>query len=217
MAGITQVFDEGKVALMNTGWTSFVTTAKLYTNLDALVDTQTVTFAFDDVAIEWKPTADIVFDVASSTQDVSYVTIGTTTVPYYSKLFASLYDFTTAGTLTIDSWVFTLAGSGTFTITDEGVEALFNVGVLGITSAQLRNITGLVTIDTQSVTFSVTDAGGTLEPTADIVFNGTTADSGRLIYIYVSAVNIFVKDLGQNYVFTTPGTLTVDSWTVNIT
>ena len=211
MAGTTEIYDEGAVVLVSTGWTSYVTHARLWTDSNVEVDEQSVTFTYNTSEKRWKPTGDIVFDVAAGTQDVSYVTIGSSTVEYYEKVFATLYDFTTLGTLTIDSWAFNITGTS---LNDDGKEALFGTGFLGIATAKLYTSGSAVLLDTQSVTFEVTQADGTIEPTANIIFD-VTSGIAYSIQLLISTTVVYNRTLDSTYPFTTPGTLTVDSWAIS--
>ena len=212
MAGTTETYDEGKVVLMETGWTSYVTHARLWTDSNVEVDEQSVTFTYNTSENRWKPTGDIVFDVVAGTQDVSYVTIGSSTVEYYSKAFATLYDFTTLGTLTIDSWPFNITGDY---LNDDGKEALFGTGFLGIATAKLYTSGSAVLLDTQSVTFEVTNQGGQLEPTANIIFD-VTSGIAYSIQLFISTTVVYGRTLDSTYTFDTPGRLTVDSWAISL-
>jgi len=211
MAGTTRIHDAGAVVLVSTGWTSYVTHARLWTDSNVEVDEQSVTFTYNTSEKRWKPTGDIVFDVAAGTQDVSYVTIGSSTVEYYEKVFATLYDFTTLGTLTIDSWAFNITGTS---LNDDGKEALFGTGFLGIATAKLYTSGSAVLLDTQSVTFEVTQADGTIEPTANIIFD-VTSGIAYSIQLLISTTTVYNRTLDSTYTFTTPGTLTVDSWAIS--
>jgi hypothetical protein len=213
----TAVSTFGKSALFSQGWTTGIVRARLYTNLDALVDTQTIEMAYNSSTDTLSPTADIVFNVGTGVEDVAYVDIGyidggSLWVGYYTKDLPSLYDFTTAGTLTIDSWAITFGGTS---LTVAGKDVLVPSGFTStVVSAKLYNSADEL-LDTQSVTLSVTS--GVMSPTADIVFNVATGKVAYYITLVTSgAVEVYKRILSTSYTFTTKGTLTVDAWNITI-
>jgi len=137
--------------LFTGGFTSNIQWIRLYTQTGVLVDEQPVTFTYQTDKIEI--TADVVFEVPASTNDVSYVIVGRTQTPldflYYRKMLDVLYDFTTAGTLTIDSFTFAVTGAP---LQPDGREALFTTGWSSyITQIRINNSGGA--IDTKPATF----------------------------------------------------------------
>ena len=221
---------EGKSKLFNSGWTSNITKAYLYTSSDVLVNTQDVTFTYSGGYLQ--PSADIVFSVAAGVTNVAKVQIGytfTNPLPPNQTLFASLYEealdttynFATAGTLTIDSWQINIAGTS---LVAAGKEALFTTGWgTAITKAKLYT-SGNVLVNTQTVDFDVVSySGGTdykLEVDAPIVFSVSTTTS-NITYITLTKTDdtvLYSRTLPSPapYNFTTPGTLTVPTWVITI-
>jgi len=206
----------GKYDLFTTGWTSKVTWAKLFTNLDVEVDEQSCTLEYVGGALS--PTADIVFDVGASTDDVAYIMIGYTSgtdVAVYIKDLPSLYDFTTAGTLTIDTWTISIGGTHILTA---GKEIMAEQGFTSIITWAKLYTSANELLDSENVTLSA-NGQGIMQPTADIVFNvatGKVANYITLGYTPSSDVVCYKRVLSSSYTFTTAGTLTVDSWTITI-
>jgi hypothetical protein len=215
----TLVTSYGKNALFTAGWTTAIVRARLYTNLDALVDTQTIAMAYNSSTDTLSPTADIVFAVGAGVNDVAYVEIGfidggSLWVGFYSKDLPSLYDFSTAGTLTIDSWAITFGGTS---LTVAGKDVLVPSGFTStVVSAKLYNASDVL-LDTQSVTLTSSAGTGIMSPTADIVFNVATGGVAYYITLVTSgAVAVYKRILSTSYTFTTAGTLTVDAWSITI-
>ena len=151
----TAVTTLGKHYLFFSGWTTRVVQATLYTATNSIVDTQAVTLSYNSTTNVLSPTADIVFDVEAETEDVAYVSIDGFNdplyYPIYTKDLPSLYDFTTAGTLTIDSWDITFGGTH---LLDAGKDLLVTVGLTTkITWAKLYTSADAL-LDTQNVTFT---------------------------------------------------------------
>jgi hypothetical protein len=216
----TSVSTLGKYYLLFSGWTTRIVRAKLYTSSNVLVATETVTFSYNSTTNILSPTAPIVFDVAEAVDDVAYVVIegfnDPTYYAIYTKDLPSLYDFTTAGTLTVSSWEITFSGSY---LLDAGKDILVTEGLSSkITWAKLYNASNVL-LDTQSVTMSASSSTGIMQPTADIVFDvatGGVASYIRLGYTDGSDVICYQRTLPSTYTFTTAGTLTVDSWFITI-
>ena len=215
----TAVSEIGAYNLFYGGWTSSVAQAKLYTNLDVLVDTQAITLNY--ASSQMQVSADIVFSVAAGTNDVSYVEIGYTSPAYeqipeswmdfYSKDLALLYDFATAGTLTIDS--FNISVTGDY-LQAAGRDELCQYGFDSkVTWAKLYTSADAL-LDTQSVTLE-TSIAGVCSPTADIVFT-VTSGTGYYVALGYGTTVMYKRLLGAGYTFTTPGTLTVSSWEMTI-
>ena len=105
----------GKEALFTTGWNTSITKAKLYTSGNVLVNTQTVDF--DTVSIsggtdyDFEVDSPIVFSVSTATSNITYVTLtNNSDTVFYTRTLSSPapYNFVTAGSLTISTWVMTL-------------------------------------------------------------------------------------------------------------
>ena len=222
----TQVYNQGKFVLFNNGWTPQINYAILYTNTGTQVDVQEVTFAYNSGDQSIRPSANIVFDVAGGTDDVSYVEIGRFVegidpapdifTPYYRRDFASLYDFTNTGTLTIDAFTLTLSNSYLTTV---GKEKLWTSGFEGITWAKLYK-TGDVLVDTQNTTFTANSGSYNLICDADIIFDVPSGATGvsyvTLGYTDGSPVVLYNRALPTTYNFPTAGTLKIDSWVINV-
>jgi hypothetical protein len=217
----TRVTQLGRKELFDDGWTANVTWARLYTNLDVLVDEQPLTLTYDSGLDILKPTADIVFDVGAGTDDVAYVSFGYT-IPaqepapafdfeLYFKVLPSLYDFITDGTLTIDSWDITF--SGTYLLL-AGRQVLIPTGFTSkITTAKLYSSTNAL-LDTQSVTFVTDNQTGVMSPNADIIFDVDSGIASRIKLYNTGGTELYNRTLNTTYTFTTKGTLTVDAWNI---
>lgn len=215
----TAVSTAGKHELFTYGWTTRVAWAKLYTNLDVLVDTQAVTLTYN--AGVMTPSADIVFSVASGTNDCSYVEIGYTSggsveIVLYTKDLPQLYDFATAGTLTIDSWEISVGGTGLQTT---GRDELCTEGwTSNITWVKLYT-SGDVLLDTQNATFASNAGTGIMSPSGVITFNvagSQTAAYAMIGYTDGTDKGLFKKIFSSPYAFATAGTLKVNSWEITI-
>ena len=216
------LYDSGKSHLFNLGWTSGINKIYLYTSGNVLVDSQSVTFTYSGGVLV--PTADIVFNVPAGTSNVAYVEIGRYTPedppipaifnPYYKEGFSTTYNFTTAGTLTIDSWELNIGGTG---LQAAGEEALFTTGWAStITQAKLYTV-GDALVDTQSITFEV-NGSYQLVPTAAVTFDvaGSTNDV-KYINLCDASNNVYFKRLfSGDYDFPTAGTLLVSSWPFSV-
>jgi len=208
----TAVTELGSYELFNSGWESKIAWARLYTNLDVLVDEQACSFTYSGSTLN--PTADIVFDVGAGVNDVAYIILGYTTgtpldIEMYSKDLPALYDFTTAGTLTVDSWAITLGGTS---LTADGRPVLAQDGFVStIVSAKLYNASDTL-LDTQSVTMSASPSTGVMSPTADIVFDVATGGVAYYITLCNTGGTELYKRIIGSYTFATAGKLTVDAW-----
>lgn len=211
---VTGIGTLGKYELFHNGWTTRMTWAKLYTSADVLVDEQTVALSWNGTNKLMEIVADVVFDVAGGTNDVSYVIFGTGTAPdivFYTEVFAVLYDFATAGTLTLDSARFTLSSSY---ITDLGKEELSTAGWETIVTAKLY-AAGAVLLDTQTVAFS-TATTGIMTADAAIVFDVADNTAYAVDLLNVGAEALYYRVLPVTAEFVTPGTLTISSWAMTI-
>lgn len=216
----TTLYVEGKNALFRNGWTSKIEWVRLYDATNTLIDEQPVTFEY--VGNTLVPTADIVFDCPAGTNDASYVRIGYTKptpldIIFYDKDLPALYDFPTAGTLTIDSWEITLGGSH---ITAVGKEALFETGWENlITWGKLYTVADAL-VDSQNTSFETNSSTGSFICTNDIVFN-VSGGTNNVTYINLGYTNgsdvvLYKRIMSPTYNFSTAGTLTVDTWTISV-
>lgn len=210
----TGLTDGGKEVLFSDGWTSKVTTAWLYTDADVLVDTQSITLTHTSSTSTMQVSADITFNVDASTDDVSYIEIGRMVGemkdPFYTKTLSTLYDFATAGTLTVDSFVITISGTS---LLAAGIDSLCNVGLETMISAKLYDA-GDVNLDTQALTFTATD---TLDLDSSVVFDVAKDKTASYIKLLNSGgFALYKRTLDTTYPFSTAGTLTVDSWSISI-
>lgn len=211
------LYTAGKTALFKYGWTPKITWARLYTDTDDLVDEQSVTFIESSGIIS--PSADIVFSVAASTNDVSYIKLGYTTgldFEIYRKDLDQLYDFTTAGSLTVDTFTFTIAGTY---LTVQGKSDIWTQGFEEITFAKLYTSSDVL-VDTQTTSFTTNTGTGALNCDADIIFD-VAGGTNNVYYIQLgyndgSDKFDYKRLLSTTYNFTTTGTLKVDSWAFTV-
>lgn len=217
----TAVTTSGKYELFQNGWTSKIAWARAYTNLDVLVDEQAATFSYSSVTGKMTPTAPIVFDVAAGVNDVAYVEIGYTTgaplnISFYTKDLPALYDFPTAGTLTVSTWEITIAGTY---LTVAGRNDLCPNGWVSlVTFAKLYNASDVL-LSTVSKTFTANAGTGVFSPSSDIVFEVATGGvASYMVFGYTSGsdVQLYKRIFASTYTFTTAGRLTIDSWEITI-
>jgi hypothetical protein len=210
----TGLTDIGRERLFTAGWTTEITKAWLYTSSDVLVDTQNLTMTHTTGTATLVASADIVFNVAASTNDVAYIQIGALAgeikSTYYTKTLSTTYDFVSAGTLTVDSFVITLTGSS---LTADGKDELWTVGFETITGAKLYDTIDAL-LDTQTVSFTATE---TLDLDSAIVFDVATGKTAEYVtLINTSADVLYNRILDATYPFTTAGTLTISEWSLAI-
>lgn len=227
----TAITTAGKYRMFKTGWKNYANKIKLYTDLGTLVDTQTVTFAYNSTNKTIEPTANVVFDVSSGTSNVSYVELiyndTLTDTVLYTKELPALYDFPTAGTLTIDNWAIGITSSD---VTDEGKSVLLQSGWESLID-EARLLTGTIeTVDTKTVSFSANAGTGALNANATIVFDvpaGTSNISkivigdwrddpdgaGPIVAVFYS---FYTKSFSTTYSFTNAGTLSVSGFTISL-
>lgn len=225
----TAITTAGKYRMFKTGWKDYANKIKLYTDLGTLVDTQNVTFAYNDTNDTIEPTTDIVFDVASSTNDVSYVELiyddTSSDTILYTKDLPALYDFPTAGTLTIDNWSIGISSSD---VTSYGKEELLSSGWEGIVNqADLLTTTNSV-VDSNSVSFTANAGTGALNASATIVFDVSSGTSNvakiRIGNFKPSPgaplpdvfLDYYTKTFSSTYNFTNAGTLSVSGFTISL-
>ncbi len=210
----TGLTDSGRERLFSDGWTTKVTKAWLYTSSDVLVDTQDLTMTHATGTATLVASADIVFDIAAATSDVAYITIGALAGEikdtYYTKTLSTTYDFVSAGTLTVDSFVISLTGSS---LTSDGKDELWTVGFETITSAKLYDTSDAL-LNTQTVSFTATD---TLDLDSAIVFNVAKDKTAEyVVLVNTGAQQLYNRVLDATYPFTTAGTLTISAWSLAI-
>ena len=213
----TAVTNVGSWKLFNNGWTSSVAWARLYTSSNALVDQQSCTLTFSGSTMSISSA--IVFDIDTAVDDVAYIILGYTSgypldEEYYSKDLPALYDFDSAGTLTVNSWSFTIGGTS---LTASGREVLAEDGFVStIVSAKLRNSSdGL--LDTQSVTMSASSSTGVMSISSNIVFGVAKNGVGYYIELVNSGgTQLYKRILSTSYTFAEAGTLTVSAWNFSI-
>ena len=219
----TAVSTKGKYLLFKEGWVTPVVKAFLFTTTGSQVDSVDVTLSYNSTTNVLSPTADLVFDVEAETEDVAYVTLNhlVSSDPVllydtiYTKDLPSLYDFTTAGTLTIDSWDITFGGTH---LLDAGKDLLVTVGLTTkITWAKLYTSADAL-LDTQNVTFTSSSGTGIMSPTADIVFNVASGTASYITLGFTDGTDVvcYKRTLSSTYTFATAGTLTVDTWSITI-
>jgi hypothetical protein len=215
----TAVTTLGKYELFKYGWTLHTAWVRLYTSADVLVDEQSLTLSYASNTLS--PSATIVFDVASGTNDVSYVVIGYTTgtpldVTFYTKDLPALYDFPSDGTLTVNSWQITVGGTyllpaGRDDLCVNGWESL-------VTWVKLYNSSDVL-LASESMTFAANVGTGVFAATSDIVFEVATGGAAYYaVFGYTSGsdVQLYKRLFSTTYTFTTAGRLTIDSWEITI-
>jgi hypothetical protein len=212
---------DGKILLFSNGWTnsSGIRQAKLYTSGNVLVDTQSISFTYNSQFGTIFATADVIFNVPSGTNNVAYIKLFETVTnkEIYSKDLPALYDFATAGTLTVDSWVFTLSSTR---LLIDGKSALWQTGLESVvTWAKLYTSTNVL-VNTQNVDFLVNDVTGQFEGNVNIIFNvpSGTNNINYVVLGYTSGtdVQLYKRIFSSNYNFATAGTLTISSWVIYI-
>ena len=215
----TAITTAGKTQLFSTGWKDYANKIKLYKEADAVnpVDTQSVTFTYNSTTKTIEPTADIVFDVTSGTQDVSYVELiydnGVTDTVLYTKTLDTLYDFPTAGTLTIDNWSIGISSSN---ITNVGKEVLLTLGWAGLDIAMVENQAETFQ-STEGTSFTVTS--GELVCDETLIFAMDAGSSATKILIgYLggagSPTYYYSENFTTTYSFTNAGNLSVANFKV---
>jgi hypothetical protein len=217
----TAITTAGKYRMFKTGWKNYANKIKLYTDLGTLVDTQTVTFSYNSTNKTIEPTADVVFDVSSGTNDVSYVELiyddTSTDTVLYTKELPALYDFPTAGTLTIDNWAIGITSSD---VTDTGKSNLLQNGWESkLIEADLLTSSDVV-VDTNVVSFTANAGTGALNASATIVFD-VSAGTSNVAKIQVGDnpslfIAYYTKSFSTTYSFTNAGTLSVSGFTISL-
>lgn len=210
------IYEVGKTDLFNNGWTSKIAWARLYTDTGVLVDQQSVTFTY--VTDHIQPTADIVFEVSSATNDISYITLGYTSgldAILYRKDLSQLYDFTTSGILTVDTFTIGLTGSS---LQPDGRQALFTTGWnTTITQLRINNAGGAV--GTASCDFDV-DGSYDFALDSQVVFEVSAGTNGINNAQLLNSSNTvyWSKTLPSPapYNFTTAGELRINTWVISI-
>jgi len=211
----------GKYTLFRDGWTGRINQIRLFTKTNTLVNTQSVTFAYNSGDQSIRPTANIVFNVASGTIDASYAIIGRESggifTEYYSKDLPEEYDFPTAGTLTIDSFILTL--SSTYLLT-QGKADLWQSGWESkITTAKLYTSVDAL-VDTNDIAFTANISTGAFNMTGTEIFDvaGGTNNVNYITLGYNDGTDkvLYKRTFISNYSFPTTGTLTVSSWSMQV-
>ena len=210
------IYDSGKTTLFNNGWTSKITWARLYTDAGVLVNQQAVTFVYATDKIQ--PNADIVFSVSSAVNDVSYITLGFTSgldSILYRKDLDALYDFSTAGTMTVDTFTISLSGTP---LQPDGREALFTTGWNTIiTKIRINNSGGA--IDTKACDFDVNASYNfALDAQINLEVPASTNSINNAQLLNADDDVFWSKTLPSPapYTFTTAGELRVKTWVISI-
>lgn len=211
------IYDEGRGALFLDGWTSKVTLIRLYTSADVLVDEQSVTFTYNTDRIQI--TSNVVFDVPAGTNNVSYVEIGRYDNPlyswYYRKDLTQLYDFATAGQLTID--LFRISASAT-PLQPSGREALFTTGWVSTIAKMVAKDNGGTTRDTQTCSFVLdTSNNNNLKLNAQVnleIAEGITITNCQLLGTADAVYWSKTLPSPAPYTFNTSGQLRVKTWSI---
>lgn len=214
----TAITTAGKYQMFKTGWRDYANKVKLYTDANVLVDTQNVTFSFSNGTLV---ATNIVFDVGTGTNDVSYVELiyangGTDTV-LYTKDLDSLYDFPTAGTLTIETWTISISSSE---VTTAGRSQLLQNGWEGMDIAMVE-AQGAVQFF-KGTGFTANAGNGTLPCDDTVIFDITAGTSSINIFAVGFLGGLaqpslyYIRSLPQGYSFTNAGTLSVSGFVLNL-
>lgn len=214
------ISDYGKRALFSYGWRSRITKIRLYTSSGTIVDEQDITFVMNTGTGKMHLSAPVIFNVASETPNVSQVRLFSFGAPdvydlIYTEDLASTYNFTTEGTLTLNTYTFSVSGG-----TLEGSNKLWNDGwVQYITWAKLYR--GETLVDTKTCSFSATvDQSNKLKLVAPLIFEVPVA-SVSFYYIHLGYTDagtdktLFEKT-GTTVAYPTAGTYTVNTWEISV-
>lgn len=217
------ISDYGKRTLFSQGWRSRITKIRLCTSSGTIVDEQDITFVMNIGTGTMHLSAPVIFNVASGTTNVSQVRLFSFGAPdvydlIYTEDLASTYDFTTAGTLEIDTYNFDISNSF---LTYEGKNQLLNSGwVQYIRWAKLYR--GLETlIDTKNCSFAANISTNKLELEAPIVFDVPLNSSSATYYIHLGWTDgetekVLFKKTGTTVSFPTAGTYRVNTWEISV-
>lgn len=223
----TQITQDGKWYLFWKGWTTTAVWLTLYTNAGVQVgDRQAIQLTHTNGTAIMQPNASIIFPVPGGTQDVAYVELGTIDgvyYPFYKKTFPGdiLYDFDTAGTLTVNTWPLTISGAS---LTALGIDTLCIAGLESIDKAALYNTYSQL-FDEQAVIFE-SGVNGIFRPTngdgvnLPIIFNVVSGVQSNNVATFIrlyAANNLLIeKTLNPTYSFPTSGKLTISTWPFTI-
>ena len=212
---------QGGYQLFNSGWTGTITTAKLYSSDDLItpVATESISFSYSGGSISIP--SSVTFTISSPVNNVAFVTVGTTS-RFFKQDLTNVYDFPTAGTLTITSWTIGISGSS---VTTDGKSELFQngwassmnyarlfrsgstlVGTLGsLTFSATTTGSGRLTSDDSSLTFSITAVATSVD---------TYELGNQNVSVFTPYFSDSLRDSGGNavsYNFNFDGTLSMDA------
>lgn len=214
------ISDYGKRTLFSQGWRSRITKIRLCTTSGTIVDEQDITFVMNTGTGTMYLSAPVIFNVASGTTNVSQVKLFQFTSPdvydlIYTEDLASTYNFTTEGTLTLNTYTFSVSGG-----TLEGRNKLWNDGWASvITWAKLYR--GETLVDTKTCSFTASIATG----------NKLTLDASLIFAVPVSAISFYYIHLGYtdaetdkelfektgtSVAYPTVGTYRVNTWEISV-
>ena len=216
------ISDYGKRQLFSFGWRSRAKKIRLYTSTGTIIDEQDITFIMDTPSGTMYLSTPVIFNVPSGTTSVSQVRLFSFGEPdvydlLYTEDLASYYDFTTAGTLTLDTYFFDISSSS---ITVEGKNRLWNNGwVQSITFGKLIKGTNTL-VDTKACAFSVNVLTSRLELDSPLVFT-VPSDPTSLAYTihlgYTDGTDkvVYQKNTGVK-AYPTSGTHTTNTWGIGV-
>lgn len=217
------ISDYGKRQLFSFGWRSRATKVRLYTSAGIIIDEQDITFIMDTQSGTMYLSTPVIFNVPSGTTNVSQVRLFSFGEPdvydlLYTEDLASYYDFTTAGTLTLDTYYFDISSSS---ITVNGKNRLWNNGwVQSITFGKLIKGTSTL-IDTKACAFEISYSTNRLELESPLVFT-VPADPTNLAYtIHLGYTDgetdkIVFKKVAGVQPYPTSGTHTTNTWGIGV-
>lgn len=214
------ISDYGKRLLFSFGWRSRITKIRLCTSSGTIVDEQDITFIMNTETGTMHLSAPVIFNVASETSNVSQVSLGYFGEPgvyamIYTEDLASTYNFTTEGTLTLNTYTFSVSGG-----TLEGSNKLWNDGwVQYITWAKLYR--GETLVDTKTCSFSANvDTSNKLKLDAPLIFEVPVASVSfyciHLGYTDAGTDKTLFEKTGTTVSFPTAGTYTVNTWEISV-
>ena len=213
---ITAITTLGKYHLFKSGWTTRANRIKLYTDNDTLVDTKTVTFTYASNNLSLSASA--VFDVGAGTNDVSYVSLvyndGSNDVVLYNRSLGVLYDFPTAGTFTVNTWVFSISAPSSLLMDRQ---SLFTTGWEVIDALDFYKTDTPVSGTTFENQLTANISTGELVCAVNPIVNISAGNSGinRIRFGYLgsggSMTPYYSESLSLSYSFTNAGTLMVEN------
>lgn len=206
----------GKRQLFKVGWTTPINHIRLFTTSGSFVDGRSATFTYNSGDQTIGLSADVIFKVSAGISNISYVEIGNLTsgtfVAYYKKDLPATYNFTIAGTLTVDSFVISMTNAY---VTAYGKQKLWEIGWESLISKAVLLTDSNAEIDTVTgVSFTAVDSGLALNGTIQFeVATPVSLVNKIMLKGSVDADSIYTRTFGS-YNFPTYGTFEVGSWLI---